>query len=185
MPEQLSRQSLPLVEQGQFSTMTQRQLESLPSGLGSPPLTESFPQEKRTISPRSIYTTVRLQAPPEPDFRAKISGPVRNLLAIFERWNVSDIDGATFLGKETPKFIEDLRAGTASLQDRDTRDRARLLLNIFEGVHSLMRTREAEISWLNSALPALQNASILDKLRNGAMIDLIVVKAFVNRANGR
>jgi hypothetical protein len=125
------------------------------------------------------------EQPALPTFRARITGPVRSLLTVFERWQISDQDAATLLGASSRSFVSDLRAGTASLASRDAQDRARLLLLIYAGVHSLLHTSEAERSWINSLLPVLDNQSIVDTMKRGSIADLMLIKEFVDRANGR
>src|SRR2546430_13316919 len=79
----------------------------------------------------------------QPTYRGRVSGPVSTLMSIFDRWQLDSRDAAIFLGSETSDFIKDLRAGTSGLNTRDTKDRARVLIKIYEGVHSLMRDAEA------------------------------------------
>jgi hypothetical protein len=95
----------------------------------------------------------------EPRFQGRISGPIRSLISIFARWEISDQDAAKLMGKETAQYLADLRAGTAGLTGRDTQDRARLLLGIYEAVHSLLREAAEEKSWLRGAMPALDGRS--------------------------
>jgi hypothetical protein len=126
-----------------------------------------------------------LQANAKPQFQGRITGPVRALLAIFARWGIGDQDATKLLGKETAQYIADLRAGTAGLGDRDTQDRARLLLGIYEAVHSLLREADEEKSWLTAAMPTLGGRSLFDVMQNGSVADLLLAKSFVDHANGR
>lgn len=121
----------------------------------------------------------------QPKFQGRIIGPVRNLLAIFDRWRLTDKDAMLLLGTNSVAYINDLRVGTVGLTTRDMQDRAILLLKIYEGVHSLLREPAAEVSWISSALPAFGNRTILDTMRGGSIADLILVRAFVDHANGR
>ena len=121
----------------------------------------------------------------QPTFQGRITGPVRNLLAIFDRWQLTDRDAMLLLGADAISYINDLRVGTAGLTTRDMQDRAILLLNIYEGVHSLLREPTAERSWISSTLPAFGNRTILDTMRGGSIADLILVRAFVDHANRR
>jgi hypothetical protein len=121
----------------------------------------------------------------KPQFQGRISGPVRALLSIFVRWDISDQDAAKLLGKETAQYIADLRGGTVGLADRDTQDRARLLIGIYEAVHSLLRETTEEKSWLRAAMPTLGGRSLVDVMQGGSMADLLLAKSFVDHANGR
>jgi hypothetical protein len=120
-----------------------------------------------------------------PTFRGRITGPARGLLAIFDRWQIGDRDAALLLGSPAVSFVNDLRVGTVGLSTRDMQDRARLLMKIYEGVHSLLRGADEERSWINSRLPSLDNQTLLDIMRRGSISDLLLVKAYVDHANGR
>jgi hypothetical protein len=104
------------------------------------------------------------EAQREPSFRGRITAPVRALLSLFDRWQLGDQSGANLLGASEAQFVNDLRVGTASLSTKDMQDRARLLLRIYEGVHSLLRQPEAERSWINMPIPALGNRTILEMM---------------------
>jgi hypothetical protein len=106
-------------------------------------------------------------------------------LGIFERWQLTDQDAAVLLGIDQVQFVADLRVGTMGLAGKDMQDRARLLLRIYEGAHSLLRHPEAERSWINSKLPSLDNRSVVDVMRRGSIADLTFVLAFIDHANGR
>jgi hypothetical protein len=118
-------------------------------------------------------------------FRGLISGPVTALLAIFARWGISDADGAVLLGKENAHYVAELRAGLSGLSGRDTKDRARLLIQIYESVHSLLRTGEQETSWLKAPLENLQGRSLIGVMLGGSVADLLLAKAYIDHANGR
>jgi len=126
-----------------------------------------------------------LQANATPQFQGRVTGPVRTLLSIFARWDISDQDAAKLLGKEAAQYIVDLRSGTAGLGDRDTQDRARLLLGIYEAVHSLLREADEEKSWLRAAMPTLGGRSLIELMQNGSFADLLLAKSFIDHANGR
>ena len=121
----------------------------------------------------------------EPTFRGRVAGPVNILLAIFDRWHVSDGDAAILLGETSGSFIADLRVGTSTLRSRDMRDRASLLINIYEGVRSLLQSPETERSWIKAPLSGMNNESLFDRMRRGSISDLYFVKSFVDDANGR
>lgn len=121
----------------------------------------------------------------QPTYRGKLTGPVRSLLLILDRWQISVRDAALFLGSETTAFIDDLRVGTAGLNTRDIKDRARLLMRIYEGVHSLLRDPEAERSWISAPIEALRGGTILDIMRGGSLANLMYANSFVDYVNGR
>jgi hypothetical protein len=122
---------------------------------------------------------------PRPTYRGRVSGPVRTLISIFDRWQLDSGDAALFLGSDTSDFINDLRVGTSGLNTRDIKDRARILIKIYEGVHSLMRDPEAERSWIRAPLAGLNGRAILEVMRGGSISDLIYVSQFIDHVNAR
>ena len=126
-----------------------------------------------------------LHPEPQPTYRGRVSGPVSTLMSIFDRWQIDSRDAALFLGSDTSDFINDLRVGTSGLNTRDTKDRARVLIKIYEGVHSLMREAEAERSWIRAPLEGLHGRAILEVMRGGSISDLLYVSQFVDYVNGR
>ena len=112
------------------------------------------------------------------------SGPVRAVLAILDRWHLSDAEGAVLLGAESPDFIVQLRRGR-KVCGRDANDRVRLLLKIYEGVFSLFRDPAVERQWLLEKRDALERKSVLDLMTEGSMMNLITALDFVDYVNGR
>lgn len=123
--------------------------------------------------------------PAAPQFQMRVSGPAKSILALFDRWDISDSDAAVLLGKDAPSFLAELRRGTFPLTERDTKDRVKLLIQIYEATHSLMRDVDAERNWVRSPLPALERKSVLGIMLQGSILDLLHVLGFLNRANGR
>jgi hypothetical protein len=119
------------------------------------------------------------------EFRGRVTGPVQGLFAIFDRWQINDQKAAILLGLQSTANLADLKAGTAGLGTRDLQDRARLIMNIYEGVHSLVRELDAERSWINGSMPGLGGRSLLEVMKQGSIVDLMTAKAFVDHANSR
>jgi hypothetical protein len=122
---------------------------------------------------------------PRPTYKGKLTGPVRSLLSIFDRWKISERDAALLLGCDSAEFIKDLRVGTAGLNTRDIQDRAKYLIEIYEGVRSLLHNPLEEHSWINAPLEALDGQSILRIMKRGSIADLLYVKSFIDHVNGR
>jgi Protein of unknown function (DUF2384) len=158
------------------------------------PLTMPDPLSSREQTRAEVLTGVfwagffwaRAVSPEQrPAYRGKVTGAVRTLLSIFDRWQIDENDAALFLGSGAANFVKDLRAGTAGLTARDAKDRAGLLVKIYEGVHSLMHDEKAERSWIRAPLGALGDRSILDIMRGGSLFDLMYVNKYIDHVNGR
>ncbi len=121
----------------------------------------------------------------KPEYRGYVSAPVRSLLSIFQRWQLSDSDAAVLLGVDDAQFIADLRVGTSGLAGKDMKDRVALVIRIYEGVYTLLRDKIAEVRWINSKLPSLDDHSLMELMLRGSFTDLAYVRAFVDYANGR
>jgi hypothetical protein len=188
MPEQLSSETLPLSKrthsywpQGRSTILEASHF----SGVANPNV-DLVGQRAQT---GNYYVSDQLQKAREtnrgPSFRGRITAPVQTLLALINRWQLDNQDAAKLLGASDAQFVIDLRVGTVGLSTKDMQDRVRLLLRIYEGVHSLLRQPEAERSWINVPIPALGNQAILETMLRGSMADLACVRAFVEHANGR
>jgi hypothetical protein len=116
---------------------------------------------------------------------SRVDATYEGLFAIFDRWQINDQKAAILLGLQSTANLADLKAGTAGLGTRDLQDRARLIMNIYEGVHSLVRELDAERSWINGSMPGLGGRSLLEVMKQGSIVDLMTAKAFVDYANGR
>jgi len=113
------------------------------------------------------------------------SAPAKATLKVLDRWHIADPIGAVILGSSEPDFIGQLRAGASGLATRDMLDRARLLLDIYEGVFSLLRDPKAEQHWIRLPRKDFAGASLLDLMTEGSQRNLIRALAFVDYANGR
>jgi hypothetical protein len=112
-------------------------------------------------------------------------GPVRAVLGVFSRWNISDELGCVILGSTDPKFLSELASGRERLDTRDRKDRARLLLDIYEGVYTLLRDPVAEREWITLPRGDFEQHSLLDLMTEGSQRNLMRALAFVEYVNGR
>jgi hypothetical protein len=109
---------------------------------------------------------------------------VTALIRILDRWNIDDKSAAKILGYDTPEAVVDLRSGAAGLRLRDTKDRARLFLAIYEGVFSLYKNPESEGQFVRKPLPDLGERTLLGVMTEGSMANLMLAKEFVDYLNG-
>jgi hypothetical protein len=113
------------------------------------------------------------------------SAPVKAVLAVMERWHIPDAEASAIMGSDDPGFVGRLRSGEAVLGTRDLRDRARLLLDTYEGVYSLLRNPEAERTWINLPRDDFGGQSLLELMAEGSQRNLIRSLGFVDYVNGR
>src|SRR5438132_4109739 len=108
----------------------------------------------------------------------QITASVKAVLMIFDRWQISDAEGAKILGAEGETYVANLRNGLYGLRTRDSQDRARLVVDIFEGVFSLVRDADVERGWIRVERPDLDGRSVLDLMTEGSMLSLLKAKGF-------
>jgi DNA-binding CsgD family transcriptional regulator len=113
------------------------------------------------------------------------AAPVTAVLRVFDRWDIGKSAGAIILGSTEPDLPGNLRAGRTTLASRDMQDRARLLLDIFEGVYALLRDQDAERAWIRVVRDELGPQSVLGLMTEGSQRNLIRALAFVDHVNGR
>lgn len=119
------------------------------------------------------------------EFNGTMIGPVRALLAVFQRWDISDELAARVLGASGSEYIANLRSGVGALKTRDEWDRARLLIDIYEGVFSLLQDPDSEKAWIRIPRADFNGQSVLEMMTEGSQRNLIRVQAFVDYVNGR
>jgi hypothetical protein len=123
---------------------------------------------------------------PEPvTITSRVTGPVKAALAIFERWRIDEQQAATILGSEDPLLVTRLRTGAQLLRSRDAQDRARMLIDIYEGVFALFENAKAEQGWIRAPQPNFSGQSILGTMAEGSFLSLLRVKRFIDHVNGR
>jgi hypothetical protein len=113
------------------------------------------------------------------------TAPVTAILRILARWDIDDASGAIILGSDEANLVSDLRTRHSTLTSRDMQDRARLLLDIYEGVYALSRNQDAERAWIRLSRDDLGHQSLLDLMTEGSQRNLIRAQAFVDHVNGR
>jgi hypothetical protein len=64
-------------------------------------------------------------------------------------------------------------------------DRSKILIQIYEGVYSLFRDKDAESRWIRASIPDLEGQSLLQLISDGSFIKLLQAKDFVDYINGR
>jgi hypothetical protein len=117
-------------------------------------------------------------------FRGRIVGPVRLFRKIVERWGIADHEAAILLGYDDPNFARDVLGGLVGLRNRDVRDRIKYLFGIYERLFHLFRDESAEIEWLRRANDDLSGKAPLNYILEGAMLNLIIVKQYLDRVTG-
>ncbi len=117
----------------------------------------------------------------------RITGPVKLLSKLLERWELDFETACAILGfdKSEKKFVEGLLAGVNTLRGRDLKDRIANLTEIYRGLYALFRNPDAEKAWLREPQEMLGGASAGITLAEGSMEGLITVRQLVQHLCGR
>ncbi len=107
------------------------------------------------------------------------------VLRIAERWALSDHELGMILGGTNGALPKKLRAGITGFDSRDRQDRARLLMEVYEGVFTLFEAPEREQTFLKTPREKLDGKSLHDLMVEGSMLNLIKARDFLHFFNGR
>jgi hypothetical protein len=122
----------------------------------------------------------------EPRLAVRVTGPVKAVLSILDRWRIDDGAASAMLGADEKTYVRGLRLGLNRLRSRDEQDRARMIIRIYEGLYSLVGNRpDAERRWLEQPRPELKDSSVLATMTEGSFASLMRAQAFVDFVNGR
>jgi hypothetical protein len=120
-----------------------------------------------------------------PQLGSPVTAPGKALSRVFERWNIADIQAAPILGISDAGVPAYRQSTGWCLATRDMRDRATMVLDIYEGVYTLLKDPQAERTWIRTPRPDLENRSVLDLMTEGSQRNLIRAQAYVDHVNGR
>ncbi|MCC7046365.1 MAG: hypothetical protein IT562_06605 [Alphaproteobacteria bacterium] len=136
-------------------------------------------QESLIVESRSIAIDARERLVSESSEIVKI------LFAIFSRWKIDARQIASIMGLEDMQSTVELETGAHALTSRDSQDRARYVIDIYEGVFNLLRDPDRERTWIRALRSDLGGNSILALMTEGSQFNLIRALRFVDFVNGR
>ena len=117
----------------------------------------------------------------------RLSGPVQFLDKLLETWRLTTLDAVPLLGLEQSdmRYVADLLHGRVTLKGRDVEDRIGYLFRIRKTLSALFRSEDVENEWLREPHAALNGQTPLERLLEGSMENLLLVKEYVETAAGR
>ena len=119
--------------------------------------------------------------------KERLTGPVQLVNRLLETWNLNTEDAAPLLGLEPAEvpYVSDLLNGRRSLGGRDVQDRIAYLFRIRKTLSALFLSEDSENRWLREPHPALDGETPMQRLLEGSMENLLLVKKHVEAAAGR
>lgn len=126
-------------------------------------------------------TTLRMEA------GGRLAGPLQFIDELLQTWQLNPEDAAPLLGlgPAERQCVRDLLTGRAALRGRDIEDRVVHLFRIRKTLSALFLSEESENKWLRETHPALEGETPMQRLLDGSMESLLLVKECVEAAAGR
>ncbi|MXX93030.1 MAG: DUF2384 domain-containing protein [Chloroflexi bacterium] len=122
-----------------------------------------------------------------PERKERLTGPIQFINKLLGTWQLEPKDAVPLLGHEPSEmpYVSDLLNGRTALKGRDTKDRIVYLFHIRKTLSALFPSEEDENKWLRKPHAALEGQTPMQRLLEGSMENLLLVKEFVEEAAGR
>ena len=122
-----------------------------------------------------------------PESKTRLTGPVQFINKLLVTWKLNPEDAVPLLGHEPSEmsYVFDLLNGRNALEGRDIKDRIAYLFRIRKTLSALFLSEEAENKWLREQHAALGGQTPIQRLLEGSMENLLLVKEFVEEVAGR
>lgn len=108
----------------------------------------------------------------------------RTVIALFERWAVSDVDAATILGGISAKTFRRWRDGDFGRVNRDLADRMSNLLGIHKALRIIFVDPATGYEWMRLRNATFGDRSALDVMRQGGMEDIVRIRRYLDSVRG-
>lgn len=115
---------------------------------------------------------------------AEAAAMLRAVLALFGRWELTPAESRRLLGSPSERTHQRWRAGHVAGVPHDTVFRLGCLLGIHKALRHMFTTPERGYAWVRRPNTAFGGASALDKMLQGAPVDLADVRATLNAERG-
>jgi hypothetical protein len=116
-----------------------------------------------------------------------LAGPgLRAFFRIAEAWGLSVPEQMTLLGLQSRSTYFRWKREQGGRLDRDHLERISHVLGIYKALHILLPDREAADQWIRrpNDAPLFEGAPALQRMLAGGMLDLYVVRAYLDAQRG-
>lgn len=148
---------------------------------------ERYQQLHRVLSSHA-FNVVRFKNSWDSHFAgARLPGPIQFLGKLLDTWQLGQSDAIPLLGLEEAdsSYVSDLFDGRVTVRGRDLKHRIAYLFRIRKTLSALFQSVEVENEWLREPHDALNGHTPMDRLLEGSMENLLLVKEYVETAAGR
>lgn len=134
----------------------------------------------------AIQTSAELQIPDlgEGYSQDELHAMQRAIIALFAKWNVSDVDAAVILGGLAAKTFRRWKAGDYGRVNRDLADRMSNLLGIHKSLRIIFSEPARGYEWVQADNKAFAGKSALTVLKQGGMEDIIRIRRYLDSLRG-
>lgn len=134
----------------------------------------------------AIQTSVELPIPDlgEGYSQDELHAMQRAVIALFAKWNVSDVDAAVILGGLAPKTFRRWKVGDYGRVNRDLADRMSNLLGIHKALRIIFSEPVRGYEWVQADNKAFAGKSALTVLKQGGMEDIIRIRRYLDSLRG-
>lgn len=108
----------------------------------------------------------------------------RAVIALFERWGVSDVDASIILGGISAKTFRRWKDGDFGRVNRDLADRISNLLGIHKALRIIFVDPATGYEWMRAKNTAFQDRSALAVMRQGGMEDIVRIRRYLDSVRG-
>ncbi|MCY4149022.1 MAG: MbcA/ParS/Xre antitoxin family protein [Gammaproteobacteria bacterium] len=123
----------------------------------------------------------------EPVSSRRLTGPVQFILGLLDCWKLEKKDAVYLLGFDETQStcISEVFKGNEQLLGWDAKDRLSHLFAIRESLHYFFRDLETENDWLREPQPLLDGQIPMDLLLKGSIVDILLVREYIESMVGR
>ena len=121
---------------------------------------------------------------PDPDLAAEQAAMQRAVLALFQRWQITDAEAAVLLGGLSPRSLHRWRKGELGRLSRDLSDRLSMILGIHKALRLVFSDPQRGYDWVKKPNADFSGASALNLMLRGGIADLMRIRAYLDSLRG-
>jgi len=109
----------------------------------------------------------------------------RAFFRIMSAWDVGDAEARVLLGAPSRSTFYNYKRGEGGPLAADTLERISYVLGIYKALHLLFPNRQQADGWMRRPNQAFGGRSALDHALGGKVVDLSMVRAYLDAVRGR